>query len=358
MIDVIANNIANVNTTGFKRSRASFEDLLYETIQGARVETPQEQETLGPIQIGMGTRLSAVVRLDTQGTPQQTGRTLDVAIQGDGYFQVQRPNGGVGYTRDGSFTLSDTGAVVTSDGYPLVPSLVIPSDSQNLAISSSGVVTITNTGGKTTQIGQIELTRFLNPTGLEDLGQNQYGQTAASGEPIQGAPMSTNFGSILQGNLESSNVDIVQEMTDMITAQRAYEINAKAVQTSETMLDDTMRSFGSVLAGLLTLAGAALAQAPAAPSGAIPPRLVQRVVADIAQQWAGDTVGLQLVWGHVPHAAMFPPKTGVRIVGRGDGGWFVAVFDPGSTGPFAVRVRAGAPDSTLVAARTVETGRS
>lgn len=119
-----------------------------------------------------------------------------------------------------------------------------------------------------------------------------------------------------------------------------------------------MRSFGSVLAGLLTLAGAASAQAPAAPSGAIPPRLVQRVVADIAQQWAGDTVGLQLVWGHVPHAAMFPPKTGVRIVGRGDGGWFVAVFDPGSTGPFAVRVRAGAPDSTLVAARTVETGRT
>jgi flagellar basal-body rod protein FlgG len=239
MIDVIANNIANVNTTGFKRSRASFEDLLYETIQGARVETPEEQQTLGPIQIGMGTRLSAVVRLDTQGTPQQTGRTLDVAIQGDGYFQVQRPDGTIGYTRDGSFTLSDTGQVVTSDGYPLIPSLVIPSDSQNLAISSSGVVTITNTGGKTTQIGQIELARFLNSTGLEDLGQNQYGQTAASGEPIQGAPMSTYFGSVLQGNLESSNVDIVQEMTDMITAQRAYEINAKAVQTSETMLDDT-----------------------------------------------------------------------------------------------------------------------
>jgi flagella basal body P-ring formation protein FlgA len=119
-----------------------------------------------------------------------------------------------------------------------------------------------------------------------------------------------------------------------------------------------MRSFGSVLAGLLTLAGAALAQAPVAPSDTIPPRLVQRVVADIAQQWGGDTNGLRLVWGHVPHAATFPPKTGVRLVGRGDGGWFVAVFDPGSTGPFAVRVRAGAPDSTLVAARTVETGRT
>jgi flagellar basal-body rod protein FlgG len=239
MIDVIANNIANVNTTAFKRSRANFEDLLYETIQGSRVETPQEEQTLGPVQIGMGTHLSAVMRLDTQGTPTQTGRTLDLAIQGDGYFQVQRPDGTIGYTRDGSFTLSDTGAVVTSDGYPLVPSLVIPSDAQNLAISTSGVVTITNTGGKTTQLGRIDLARFVNSTGLEDLGQNQYGVTAASGEPIQGAPMETNFGSILQGNLESSNVDIVQEMTDMITAQRAYEINAKAVQTSETMMDDT-----------------------------------------------------------------------------------------------------------------------
>jgi flagellar basal-body rod protein FlgG len=239
MIDVIANNIANVNTTGFKRSRASFEDLLYETIQGARDASPQESETLGPVQVGMGVRLSAVMRLDTQGTPTQTGRTLDLAVQGDGYFQVQRPDGTVGYTRDGSLTLSDTGAIVTADGYPLVPGLVVPSDAQNLAISTSGVVTITNTGGKTTQLGRIELARFVNPTGLEDLGQNQYGQTSASGEPIQGAPMDTNFGSLLQGNLESSNVDIVQEMTDMISAQRAYEINAKAVQTSETMLDDT-----------------------------------------------------------------------------------------------------------------------
>jgi flagellar basal-body rod protein FlgG len=239
MIDVIANNLANVNTTGFKRSRASFEDLLYQTIQGARVEAPQEEETLGPVQIGKGVRLSAVMRLHTQGSPVQTGRTLDLAIQGDGFFQVQRPDGTVGYTRDGTFTLSDTGAVVTANGYPLVPGLVVPSDASNLAISTSGVVTITNTGNKTSQLGRIELARFVNPSGLEALGQNLYGETSASGEPIRGAPMDTNFGSILQGNLESSNVEIVQEMTDMISAQRAYEINAKAVQTGETMLDDT-----------------------------------------------------------------------------------------------------------------------
>jgi len=239
MIDVIANNLANVNTTGFKRSRASFEDLLYQTIQGARVEAPQEEETLGPVQIGKGVRLSAVMRLHTQGSPVQTGRTLDLAIQGDGFFQVQRPDGTIGYTRDGTFTLSDTGAVVTANGYPLVPGLVVPSDASNLAISTSGVVTITNTGNKTSQLGRIELARFVNPSGLEALGQNLYGETSASGEPIRGAPMDTNFGSILQGNLESSNVEIVQEMTDMISAQRAYEINAKAVQTGETMLDDT-----------------------------------------------------------------------------------------------------------------------
>lgn len=238
MIDVIANNLANVNTTGFKRSRASFEDLLYETIQGARVEAPQQQQALAPVQIGKGVRLSAVMRLHTQGSPTQTGRTLDLAIQGDGFFQVQMPDGSTGYTRDGTFTLSDTGAIVTADGYPLVPGLAIPSDAQNLSISTSGIVTITNTGGKTTQLGRIELARFINPSGLEAVGQNLYTETSASGDPMRGTPQSTNFGSLLQGSLESSNVDIVQEMTDMISAQRAYEINAKAVQTGETMMDD------------------------------------------------------------------------------------------------------------------------
>jgi flagellar basal-body rod protein FlgG len=183
MIDVIANNLANVNTTGFKRSRASFEDLLYETIQGARVEAPQQEQALAPVQIGKGVRLSAVMRLHTQGSPTQTGRTLDLAIQGDGFFQVQMPDGSTGYTRDGTFTLSDTGAIVTADGYPLVPGLAIPSDAQNLSISTSGIVTITNTGGKTTQLGRIELARFINPSGLEAVGQNLYTETSASGDP-------------------------------------------------------------------------------------------------------------------------------------------------------------------------------
>jgi len=239
MIDVIANNLANVNTTGFKRSRASFEDLLYETVQGARTEAPKQAETLGPIQIGKGVRLSAVMRLHSQGSPSQTGRPLDLAIQGDGFFQVQRPDGTVGYTRDGTFTLSDTGSVVTADGYPLTPPLAVPSDAQNLSISTTGVVSTTTTGGKTTQIGRIELVRFINPSGLEALGQNVYAETSASGDPIRGAPGDPYFGTVLQGNLESSNVEIVQEMTDMIAAQRAYEINAKAVQTGENMLDTT-----------------------------------------------------------------------------------------------------------------------
>ncbi len=239
MINVIANNLANVNTTGFKRSRACFSDLLYETLQGARVVNPENEQVLAPVQIGSGVRLSAVMRLHTQGTAVQTGRTLDLAIQGDGFFQVQKANGTTAYTRDGTFSLSDTGTVVTSDGFPLIPNVTVPNGAQNLSISSSGVVSVTTNGSATTDIGHIELARFINPSGLEDLGGNLYQETAASGLPQLGQPGTSNYGTILQGNLESSNVEMVQEMTDMITAQRAYEINAKAVTTAEDMLDAT-----------------------------------------------------------------------------------------------------------------------
>jgi flagellar basal-body rod protein FlgG len=238
MVDTIANNLANVNTTGFKRSRVSFEDVLYETLQGAQVVNPRDPQTIAPVQIGKGVRLASILRLHTQGAPEQTGRPLDVAIDGEGFFQVQRADGTIAYTRDGTFTMSDTGAIVTSGGYRLQPNISVPADAQNLGISPSGVITANN-GGTTTELGRVELARFVNPSGLMSLGENMYSETAASGQPVTGAPQEPGFGRLLQGMLESSNVEIVQEMTDMIAAQRAYEINAKAVQAGEDMMTAT-----------------------------------------------------------------------------------------------------------------------
>jgi flagellar basal-body rod protein FlgG len=234
MVDVIANNLANVNTTGFKRSRASFEDVLYETVQG-----PQSNgdATIGPMQVGHGVRLNAVTRIDAQGGPQVTERPLDVAIDGEGYFQVQMPDGSTAYTRDGSFSLSENGQIVTSDGNALLPNIVIPPDSTAITIGNDGTVSVT--GGKSndsTEVGKIELARFANPTGLLAMGGNLYNETVASGPPSIGQPQIDGFGRLLQGNLESSNVEVVQEMTDMIAAQRAYEINAKAISTAESMM--------------------------------------------------------------------------------------------------------------------------
>ncbi|HEX3929015.1 MAG TPA: flagellar basal-body rod protein FlgG [Gemmatimonadales bacterium] len=234
MVDVIANNLANVNTTGFKRSRASFEDVLYETVQGPH--TAGGDNIVGPMQIGHGVRLAAVNRIDGQGGPQVTNRPLDLAINGEGYFQVQMPDGSTAYTRDGSFTLSATGQLVTNDGNALVPNIVIPPDSTAITIGPDGTVSVT--GGKTAQtveVGKIELARFANSTGLINLGGNLFGETIASGDATVGQPEVDGFGSLLQGNLESSNVEVVQEMTDMIAAQRAYEINSRAISASEDM---------------------------------------------------------------------------------------------------------------------------
>jgi flagellar basal-body rod protein FlgG len=236
MIDVIANNLANVNTNGFKRSRVSFEDVLYETVREARVVEGQEHETLAPVQIGKGVRVAGVLRLHEQGAPEDTQRPLDVAIEGEGFFQVQKPDGTTAYTRDGSFTLSENGTLVTENGYAVEPGISIPSDATNIAISTSGVITATVSGSTgQSEIGRIELARFLNPTGLIALGENLYAQTDASGEPVVGMPQEDGFGRLVQGSLESSNVEIVQEMTDMIAAQRAYEINAKAIQAGQEM---------------------------------------------------------------------------------------------------------------------------
>jgi flagellar basal-body rod protein FlgG len=241
MIDVIANNLANVNTTGFKRSRAAFEDVLYETLQGEALVNFQSNDTVAPVQVGKGVRIANVLRYHQQGTLQQTGRPFDLAIEGDGFFQVQRSDGTIAYTRDGSFTLSNTGALVTGSGYLLAPGLTIPSDAAEVSLSSNGIVSVRSgdAAASPIEIGRLELVRFANPTGLENLGENLYRETVASGQPISGQPMEAGFGRIVQGALESSNVEIVVEMTDMIAAQRAYEINAKAIRATDEMMQAT-----------------------------------------------------------------------------------------------------------------------
>jgi flagellar basal-body rod protein FlgG len=236
MIDVIANNLANVNTTAFKRSRVSFEDVLYETLEGSRIVNYQASQTVGPVQVGKGVRVGAIMRLQTQGAPENTQRPLDVALEGEGYFQVQRPDGSTAFTRDGSFTISDQGALTTTGGYQVLPGVNIPADSSELTISANGTVSVrSSASSQDVEIGRIELARFLNPSGLMALGENQYSATPASGDAILGYAQDEGFGRMSQGMLETSNVEIVQEMTDMIAAQRAYEINAKAIKAAEDM---------------------------------------------------------------------------------------------------------------------------
>jgi flagellar basal-body rod protein FlgG len=240
MIDVIANNLANVNTTGFKRSRVSFEDVLYETLQGSRAANEQGAETTGPVQIGKGVRIGAILRLHTQGAPESTQRPLDAAIDGDGFFEVRRPDGSTAYTRDGSFTLSESGTLVTSGGHAVLPVITVPEDATAVTMGPDGTVSVTTAGSTSpVELGRIELARFVNPCGLESIGENQYVETPASGQPMTGSPQEDGFGRVLQGALESSNVEIVQEMTDMIAAQRAYEINAKAITATDEMMSAT-----------------------------------------------------------------------------------------------------------------------
>jgi flagellar basal-body rod protein FlgG len=235
--EVIANNLANVNTTAFKRSRAHFEDLLYQTVQGAAVIGTQDANTMPAIQVGRGTHLSAVQRIHGQGPAEPTSRPTDLAIEGEGFFQVQLPNGNIGYTRDGSLGISDSGTLVTSNGYTVVPGIQIPAQASDLSISATGVVSIRQgTGADLEEIGRIELARFVNPAGLEAIGENIYIETPASGAAATGFPQDEGLGRLLQGHLESSNVEIVQEMVDMITAMRAYEINSKAIRNAEEMM--------------------------------------------------------------------------------------------------------------------------
>ena len=234
--EVIANNLANVNTTGFKRSRAHFEDLLYQTVQGAAVVGGADASSIPAIQVGRGVKLAAVQRLHGQGPLEPTQRPLDMAIEGEGFFQVELPNGQIGYTRDGSFQISDEGTVVTQQGFTVVPGIRLPDDASTITISRSGIVSaLRGAAGESVELGRIELARFANPAGLMSMGENVLTQTAASGEPALGLPEEDGMGRILQGHLEGSNVEIVQEMVDMITSLRAYEINSKAVKNSEEM---------------------------------------------------------------------------------------------------------------------------
>jgi flagellar basal-body rod protein FlgG len=237
-VDTIANNLANVNTTGFKRSRVSFEDVLYQTLQGTRIVNYQGSETVAAMQVGRGVRPAAILRVHAQGTPEMTGRPLDLAIEGEGFFQVLRPDGTTAYTRDGTMTMSDTGTLVTGSGYQLQPGFTVPPEATELSVSPTGVVSAQLAEGATpVEIGRLEMARFVNPTGLLALGENLYAQTAASGDPMIGTPQENGFGRVIQGALESSNVEIVQEMVDMIASQRAYEVNAKAIKAAEDMID-------------------------------------------------------------------------------------------------------------------------
>jgi flagellar basal-body rod protein FlgG len=234
--EVIANNLANVNTTAFKGSRAHFVDLLYQTVQSAATVNGTDAATTPSIQVGRGTRLAGIQRLHSQGPVEQTQRPLDVAIEGEGFFQVQLANGTTAYTRDGSFQISDSGTLVTNEGLTVSPGIKIPAEAANISIARNGIVSVT-TGSNTapTEIGRIELARFANPGGLQAMGDNLYQATPASGEPAVGFPDDEGMGRVLQGSLEGSNVEIVQEMVDMIAAMRAYEINSKTIKNADQM---------------------------------------------------------------------------------------------------------------------------
>ncbi|GAA6946093.1 flagellar basal-body rod protein FlgG [Helicobacter pylori] len=236
-IDTTSNNIANVNTTGFKKSRADFNDLFYQAMQYAGTNTSNTTLSPNGMEVGLGVRPSAITKMFSQGSPKETENNLDVAITGKGFFQVQLPDGTTAYTRSGNFKLDEQGNLVTSEGYLLIPQITLPEDTTQVNIGVDGTVSVTQ-GLQTTSnvIGQITLANFVNPAGLHSMGDNLFSITNASGEAIVGNPDSQGLGKLRQGFLELSNVRLVEEMTDLITAQRAYEANSKSIQTADAML--------------------------------------------------------------------------------------------------------------------------
>lgn len=236
-LDHISNNLSNVATTGYKRSHAQFEDLMYQNLRQSGANSSDQTQLPTGLQVGLGTRAVATSRDFSQGSLQQTTNQLDVAIKGKGFFQITMPDGTTAYTRDGSFKLDSTGAIVTNDGYTVQPGLTVPANAQSVTIADDGTVTV-KVAGQTaaTTLGQLQLASFINPQGLDPLGQNLYAQTAASGDPTTGAPAANGLGTLQQGFLETSNVNVVEELVSMIQTQRAYELNSKAVSTSDQML--------------------------------------------------------------------------------------------------------------------------
>ncbi len=232
-VEVISNNLANMTTTGFKRQRAEFQDLIYQNLR--RVGSNSSDS--GSAQVGLGVKTAAIYRINEQGNLQQTSNTLDLAIQGNGYFQVTLPSGDTAYTRDGTFGLAPDGTIVTADGYVVQPGIQIPNNATNVTINTAGQVQATIAGQTAPQtVGQLQLATFPNPAGLDSQGSNLFLQSAASGNPVTGNPASPGYGSVMEGFIETSNVNVVTEVTNLITAQRSYEMNSRVITASDEML--------------------------------------------------------------------------------------------------------------------------
>ncbi len=238
-MDVLSNNIANVNTTGFKKSRPDFQDLLYQSIRGDGASATSSQQFPTSMQIGLGTKNVAIQKNFSQGDFKETGNPLDMVIEGPGFFQVLQPNGTIAYTRAGTFKLDSTGNIVTSNGYLMEPAIAIPAGTVGITVGSDGTVSVEDAFQTSTQVGNINLANFVNPAGLKSVGKNLYLQTQSSGVPTLDVPGENGAGTMSQGFLEMSNVEIVEEMVNMIVAQRAYETNAKSIQTVDSMLQVT-----------------------------------------------------------------------------------------------------------------------
>jgi len=239
-IDVTANNLANVNTTGFKKSRAEFQDLIYQTLRAPGGQTGTGASSPSGLQIGLGVRTTATQAMHSQGALHQSGNSLDLAIEGNGFFQVQRPSGEMAYTRSGNLKSDADGRLVTSDGFPIEPAITIPPDATSITISSTGLISVTQPGqANATEVGQLQLANFANPGGLLSTGRSLYTPTAASGQAVIANPGDEGTGAVSQGFLESSNVEVVNEMIDLISSQRAYEVNQKVITAADEMLRKT-----------------------------------------------------------------------------------------------------------------------
>ncbi|MDA3966840.1 MULTISPECIES: flagellar basal-body rod protein FlgG [Helicobacter] len=234
-IDVTSNNISNVNTHGYRKERAEFSDLFHQVLQYAGSSTSETTTSPTGIEVGLGVRPTSVQKLFGQGNFKETENNYDIAIEGNGFFQIELPDGTIAYTRDGAFKRDNEGNVVNSQGYLLVPNITVPDDATQFSVGTDGTVTVVQ-GNETTELGQIETVNFINPAGLHALGDNLYLNTNASGDPIVGTPGLNGFGTLRQGFIETSNVKLVEEMTDLIVGQRAYEANSKSIQTADSML--------------------------------------------------------------------------------------------------------------------------